>query len=63
MSKWNNAHRNSAMKDLEAMAEWSRANWWKTGNKKRRTGLSASLHLGGKKAKKDEKDVDKTRIL
>jgi hypothetical protein len=63
MSNWNNTQRNNALKDLEALAEWSRVNWWKTGKKTKPAGLSASLHLGGKKTKKDEKDVDKSRNL
>ena len=63
MSNWNNAHRNNALKDLEALAEWSRANWWKTGKQKKRSNDRASHHLEEKKSKKDEKNVDKSRNL
>jgi hypothetical protein len=62
MSNWK-SNRNQALKELDALAEWSRANWWKTGEKTKREGVNASLHLGGKKSKKDEKDVDKSRNL
>ena len=63
MSNWE-TNRNQALKELDALAEWSKANWWKTGNSVKRAGLNASLHLGGeKKLKKDEKDVDKSRNL
>ena len=63
MSNWE-TNRNQALKELDALAEWSKANWWKTGNSVKRTGVNASLHLGGeKKSKKDEKNVDKSRNL
>ena len=54
-------------KELEDLANWSKANWWKTGNRKRSNGTSATVYLGQRNAKKNakkvEKNVDNSRNL
>lgn len=54
-------------KELEDLANWSKANWWKTGNCKRSNGTSVTVNLGHRNAKKNakkvEKNVDNSRNL